>query len=314
MKSFQQKLSRRAPAKLNLWLAVHGRREDGYHELTTLMAALELADELSVESGPEPGVQLELRGPQATPDIPTDSRNLVCRAGQAVLERSRELGLETAPGLKFLLTKQIPSQAGLGGGSSDAAAALNLAQAVLGVDLGADWCRQTLTALGADCVFFHELGPSGLGLCEGIGERVTPWQGATPAWTVALVVPRAPCPTGTVFAALQLGEDRQRSDIPLAPGFQEQGCESIRERLHNDLEVAALSCVPELGAWRAFLDRNDAGHFRLSGSGSSFYGLFDESEEAEAEIGRLRALAGKEGLESRLLALSGLGAGLDPIG
>lgn len=293
-----------APAKVNLWLAIRGRREDGYHDLATVMLALALGDELRVERVETPGVTLELAGPLASADIPIDGRNLVVRAAERVRARLREASGAEPAGLAFTLEKHVPSQAGLGGGSGDAATALRLAESALGVDGGDAWRRQRLAELGADCVFFHDVGPSALALCEGIGERVTAYPGAPPAWSVALLVPETRCPTSDVFQALPAAE-RVTAGEPPGPEVARLAALELRERLATDLEPAALAAVPELGRWRALLDAHGAAHFRLSGSGSAWFGLFDEAAEAGAELARLRTLAEGAGLGLRLAQVTG---------
>ena len=195
-------LLERAPAKVNLWLRVLGRRSDGYHELETAMLALELGDELRGRATASGGVELRVSGPVATPDIPCDERNLVWRVVDQGLRRGRALGLlGPDAGLELELEKHVPSRAGLGGGSSDAAAALRLLERAWEVDLSADWRRETLAAAGADCVFFHDVAGSGAATCRGAGERVSAVAGAPPAWWVLVVTPEAECSTAEVFAA-----------------------------------------------------------------------------------------------------------------
>src|SRR4030095_2897871 len=113
-----ERVRARAPAKLNLELAVLGKRPDGYHEVDTLLLALDLADELELVRTSAAGVRVELAGPFASADIPADGSNLAARAAQQVLDLAGGQG-----GIALRLTKNIPSGSGLGGGSADAAAA-----------------------------------------------------------------------------------------------------------------------------------------------------------------------------------------------
>lgn len=292
-----------APAKLNLWLAIRGRRDDGYHELATLMLALELADELEATATPEPGVGVEVTGPAASPDVPLDGRNLAVRAAEAVRADLAALRGEPSPGLRLRLEKRVPSQAGLGGGSSDAAAALDLACRALDHDPGPDWRRRTLAGLGSDCVFFHEVGPSALARCEGRGERVTALHGEPPRWSLALLVPELRSPTAAVFAALSGVPRVAVGEVP-GPELARMRASEARAHLATDLEPAALAAVPGLAAWRALLDEEGAAHFRLSGSGSAWFGLFDEPSVAQEETTRLRECAGRAGLALRLATVT----------
>lgn len=298
-----ERLTARAPAKLNLWLGIRGRREDGYHELATLMLALELGDALEAEVVEGSAVTLEVTGPAASPDIPLDGRNLAVRAAEAVREHLAAERGAPAPGLRLRLEKRVPSQAGLGGGSADAAAALELALRALGHDPGSRWRHETLAALGSDCVFFHEVGPSALALCEGRGERVTALGGAPPTWSVALLVPELRAPTGEVFGALP-GVGRVAGEVPPGAELARLGATEARAHLATDLEPAALAAIPGLAAWRQLLDGEGAAHFRLSGSGSAWFGLFDDPAAAQEVLTRLQDRAGRAGLGLRLATVT----------
>ena len=293
-----------APAKLNLWLAIRGRRPDGFHELATLMLALDLADELTVRATTERrGTSLTLGGPVASPDIPLDGRNLVVRAAEAVRASLEERTGVDAPGLELELVKRVPSQAGLGGGSADAATALELACRALEHDPGPAWRQATLASLGSDCVFFHEVGDSALALCEGRGERVSPLEGSPPSWSIGLLVPELRCPTAEVFRALPGVTRVAGEELPTAD-LARMGASEARERLETDLEPAALAAVPGLRAWRELLDREEASHFRLSGSGSAWFGLFDAPELAQETLSRLEDRAARAGLGLRLATVT----------
>ena len=294
-----------APAKVNLFLEVHGRRGDGYHELITLMAALQLSDEVEVRPHSEAGITLAVTGPGATADVPRDASNLVWRAAAAALERRARLE-PTGPGVgvELSLHKRIPSRAGLGGGSSDAAAAIVASERALALPPDPEWRRRTLARLGADCVFFHDVGRSGLALCEGIGERVTPRGDSPPEWVVLCLTPEVHCPTAEVFAALgerfapptaasRWGDDPARLSAAEA-----------RRLIATDLEEAALTAVPELRRWRELLDEQGGAHLRLSGSGSSFFALYDDPREAAAELDRFLAETARRGQKTRFHQLT----------
>jgi len=294
-----EEVRRHAPAKVNLSLDVHGRRSDGYHELSTWMLALDWGDSLELRRAPRAGIELELGGPAASADVPADASNLVVRAAGAALERARELGLAAPAGLALRLHKEVPSRAGLGGGSSDAVAALLGVEELVGGDLGLAWKRRLCAELGADCSFFLEVGPSALAHCTGIGERVRPWSGAAPGWGLAVLVPEPVCPTGRVFEALAAGEVEERTERELSVLFTHSKVDELRAQLHTDLEAAALAAVPELRPWREWLDRAGAGHFRLTGSGSAFFGLFDDPEAAARSLAHLQSDAEAKELRFR---------------
>ncbi|HJM56703.1 MAG: 4-(cytidine 5'-diphospho)-2-C-methyl-D-erythritol kinase [Planctomycetes bacterium] len=287
-----------APAKVNLTLEVLGRRPDGFHELRTVLLALDLCDRVHVrcDSRQESPLQLCVTGPAASEDIPTDERNLVHRAAQLALTRLADMGTAPLPPLCIELEKHVPSQAGLGGGSSDAAATLRSVQAIAGRDLGREWRQETLAELGSDCVFFDA--GAVVALCEGRGERVR----ALPAphqWNVALVVPEVTCSTAEVFghvpsAPVPSSAARSHTDL-LA-----QDPAAARDSLFNDLESAAREVEPLLGAWTDLLSEAGLDHYRLTGSGSSLFGLYADPEEAQWDLAAVSHLATERGLGVRL--------------
>jgi len=289
-----------APAKVNPYLEVEGRREDGFHELDTLMVALDLADELELELCSTPGVHLALSGEYASDDIPSDERNLAVSASARVLADALERGtVPASTGINLSLSKKIPSQAGLGGGSSDAAAAC-LGTAIL---LGKGWqggeLRAWLADLGSDCVFFHDAAMTGFARCKGRGELVQALEPIDPSWCFALLAPDLRVPTGEVFGALT----RALSEGAVLPSVPERlfFCPEAEARLglFNRLEAAAQSAIPALGAWRNLLDQNGAQHYLLSGSGSTYFGLYRNQEEARASLQGLVRAASQSGLEVR---------------
>ncbi|MFT5049009.1 MAG: 4-diphosphocytidyl-2-C-methyl-D-erythritol kinase [Chlamydiales bacterium] len=282
-----------APAKVNLRLEILGRRADGFHDLATWMIALDFGDTLRLEGAPQgapaDAIDLTLSGPFASPDIPTDERNLVLRALDACRTRARVLGQAAgdAP-MRVSLAKEIPSQSGLGGASSDAFAALEAFESLFDIDLGADWRRALLAELGSDCVFFEASRNGAVGYCEGRGEVVSSTDVHTPDWVIAVVTPELRCATATVFAGL---------DLPLSPPSQTpmvQGdmfvarAREARRWMFNHLEAAAAKQFPEITRWRTILASVACDHFALSGSGSSFYGLFDSEHEAQVALEGIR--------------------------
>lgn len=311
-----------APAKVNLRLDVLGRRPDGYHELRTWIAALALADVVDVERVEGRGqVELRVTGPAASPDVPADGTNLAVRAASAVLASARDTG-RAGPetGLRIDLEKHVPSQAGLGGGSSDAAAAWLGAEVALGVELPAGRRRAGLASLGSDCVFFMDAMETGLALCEGRGERVAPAPAPSAPWHVAVVVPEPRASTGSVYAALEnrLWGPRETHSLP-RDAFGTRASDA-RRWMANDLEEPALSAVPELVPWRVALDEavregppgsgSGGERFLLSGSGSAFYAVFDDAATARRTLDAALRAARSRGLEERghwLTSLSGFG-------
>lgn len=241
-----------AAAKLNLGLRVTGRREDGWHELEGIFVLLDLADRLLLMPGCS-GLRVEGEGMR---DLPLDERNLAWRGLVA--------GLDGPPDLACLtLEKRIPAAAGLGGGSSDAAAAWRLGRAWRGRPDAADVDELVaLSTIGADVPFFA----SGVAAAEvtGIGERVRPIR--LGSWHAVLARPAFGLSTAAVFHELR------RDEWGTAD---------------NDLLAPALRLRPELGDVLAAV-RRAGGEPRLTGSGSTVFTLTDDSERAGSVADRLR--------------------------
>lgn len=242
-----------APAKLNLGLRVTDRRDDGHHELDSIFVLLELADRLLLMPGCS-GLRVE--GDGAT-SLPVDHRNLAWRGLVA--------GLDAAPDLACLtLEKRIAAEAGLGGGSSDAAAAWRLGRAWRGLpDRASTEELGQLSAIGADVPFFA----SGLAAARvrGIGERLEPVPAE--AREVVLVLPPFGLSTPEVFAELRRDEWGTADNDLLAPAC----------RLRPEL-VEVLHAVRRAG-----------GEPRLTGSGSTVYSLLDDPDRAGSVADALRA-------------------------
>lgn len=250
-----------APAKLNLWLTVLGRRADGFHELDSLLVLLELADELSL--APE-GPELRIGGPAAA-GVPADRTNLAWRGWAA--------GLGGRPSTRGLsVDKQIPAAAGLGGGSSDAAGARRLARWVTGQGDDRPTADElvTLATIGADVPFFAS--QQAVARVRGIGERVTP-DAMGPA-EVILVHPPFGLATGAVFAELRPSEwSGPTEDATRRPG-------------RNDLAAPARRLRSELNdIFR--LVAGAGGEPHLTGSGPTVFALTDDPERAAGVASRL---------------------------
>ena len=193
-----QSIALAAPAKLNLSLAVLARRADGYHDLESLMVGVSLADSITVRATDEPGIRLRmsygsrLAGTALARDVPTSPDNLVVRAAEALAAAA---GVER--GLDIDLVKQVPAGAGLGGGSSDAAAVLRAASRAWGIDWHRDRLAEIGAGLGSDVPFFFADGPA---IARGRGERLEPVAGVPPL-PVVIACPATGLSTAAVFAA-----------------------------------------------------------------------------------------------------------------
>lgn len=290
-----------APAKVNLWLEVLGRREDGYHEIRTWMLAIDLCDRIEARRREGSGIGLELRGDPATSDIPSGRSNLAWRGAEQALRACVDAGLldPEQAGIDLVLEKIVPSQAGLGGGSSDAAAAWVATTATLGLKPGSEAARAGLSALGSDCVFFLEAAPTGAALCTGRGEQVQPVPAVGRDWWIPLLSPDLGCPTAQVYAALRRSALESGGAAELPPRWFEMPAGEVRPFVFNRLEAAALEAVPRLRAWREALEAAGKGLWHLSGSGSSFFALCDDRGEAEQVLERARRGCGAAGLAMR---------------
>jgi 4-diphosphocytidyl-2-C-methyl-D-erythritol kinase len=262
-----------APAKLNLALAVLGRRDDGYHDLLTVFQAIDLTDSLLLKERDEPGVYLRIEG---TEPVPPGSDNLVVRAGEVLL---RETGLRR--GAEIVLTKRIPVGAGLGGGSSDAAAALLGLEALWGVDVGADTRAALALELGSDVPFFL-LGGTALG--EGRGERLTSLP-PPPSCGWVLIVPDWRLRTADVFGALPMPLTNAAQEVRILVDALRQGeWGRFAGHLVNDLEVGVVRIQPRLAAIKAGVLAQGAAALGLTGSGSAMFALFRSQGEAASAL------------------------------
>jgi 4-diphosphocytidyl-2-C-methyl-D-erythritol kinase len=273
------RLSTRAPAKINLTLHVLGRRADGYHELESLVAFAGVADDLSLEPGPD--LALSVEGPTAAL-AGEGLDNLVLKAARLLAE--------LRPGLRlgrFRLVKRLPVAAGIGGGSSDAAAALRLLARLNGLSRHDPALREAARLTGADVTVCLE--PRAR-MMHGIGDEVGPPLGIARLCAV-LIHPGVPVETPAVFRELRLapGETLPRgAPFTVVPGAVVDALRSAR----NDLEPAALRVQPIIRETLETLRRNSRCRLaRMSGSGATVFGLFEDraaTREAARVIARAR--------------------------
>ncbi len=284
---------RLAPAKLNLTLGITGRREDGFHALHSVMVPLELADRLALANAFAPGDRLHVAGP-AVFELGPPERNLVVRAIGAARAACRARSVDLPlPALAARLEKRIPVAAGLGGGSSDAAAALDAALEAWGAGDALTLADRASVAagLGSDVPFFLA---GGWALVEGRGERVTRLpapRGLAPA--VLLVTPGLTVSTGAVFAAYA-GGVRPAQGATLASSRHlaaELGAgmtaATFAQRagilaVANDLSLATAAIVPQLVSLRRALERLLGRPAGQSGSGPTLWVLYPSIEDAES--------------------------------
>lgn len=265
-------LTLRAPAKINLTLEVLGPRNDGYHGIRSVMVPLELADELTIE----PSTQFSFTCDCA--ELGGD-RNLAVAAMRA---------LGALPAIRMELRKRIPVQAGLGGGSSDAAAVLRAAMTgAFGSAVARDWLR-IARALGSDVPFFLA---GTAALVEGTGERITP-TGAIPDWHVLIVKPPVAISTAAAYGELDRVRSTQRPrkgsvSIALLEALQRADFTSVEKLMQNDFHDLITSQTPAIAAAVAALHAGGATNALLAGSGACVFTLAPERSKIESIVERL---------------------------
>ena len=268
-----------AHAKLNLSLRVLAREASGYHQIETLFCALELADEIRISPASE-GVTLTVASPDDQPGSPPDlgpvEDNLAYRAAALFV---REAPLDH--GVHIRLVKRIPAGAGLGGGSSDAAAVLRELNGLRSRPLPAQALLELGAQLGSDVPFF--LTGASLALAWGRGDRIAPLPPLPPA-TVVLAVPPERVSTAHAYAAL-VGA---RGPLPRVVRVPESWSD-IAKSAHNDFESTVFPLHPRLDALRGMLADAGAMIARMTGTGSVVFGLFADAARAAAAASGISA-------------------------
>jgi 4-diphosphocytidyl-2-C-methyl-D-erythritol kinase len=255
-----------APAKVNYRLDVMGRRPDGYHDLRMIMQPIDLCDQVTIARSAVRGIRVTC----GTAGVPDGEGNIAWRAARALFDpQGAGFGLEIA------ISKRIPVAAGLGGGSSDAAAVLLGVNRLLGLGLDRQRLMAVATPLGADVPFFLLGGPA---LAEGIGERLTPLEGIPAAW-LALVNPGIPVSTAWAYNNVNLSLTTGHR-IPYIPLFYGTLVE-VAAILANDLEQVTMGAHPVIGQIKERLLAAGALGTLMSGSGPTVFGLFADQHAAE---------------------------------
>ena len=288
-----------APAKINLHLRVGPPGGDGFHPLLSWMVTVGLFDTLTLVRRPPIRAPDAPQAPERSgggiltlscddPNLPVDGRNLVVGAATALADSLSHIGKDvTDDGMtpvSAFLVKRIPSGAGLGGGSSDAAAALIGLNRMWKLDFDASRLSTIAAGLGSDVPFFLR-GPSSI--CGGRGEVVRPTASPDICRWAVLVLPKIGLPTPVVyrrFDELDLGRQTERAGgLSVEPdwlAWSKLPAEEILPHLRNDLEPAAFDLHPELAELRQLLQRHLGRIVRMSGSGSSLFTLCDDAEKA----------------------------------
>ncbi|MEO1306641.1 MAG: 4-(cytidine 5'-diphospho)-2-C-methyl-D-erythritol kinase [Pseudomonadota bacterium] len=262
-----------APAKVNLTLHVVGQRPDGYHLLDSLVAFADIGDRIEVRAAP--GLSLAVDGPFRQ-GVPTDGSNLVLKAATA---------MGPGPGAMLTLDKRLPAAAGVGGGSSDAAATLRALSSLWDKPLPAP---EEVLRLGADVPVCLRARATRM---AGIGENLSDGPPLPPIWAV-LVNPGVDVPTPAVFARLaDKSQEPMPAVLPKWPTAKAFAEWLARQR--NDLQPPAMALQPVIGEVIDALDsQNGCVLARMSGSGATCFGLFEERDQANSAAQRLRLSQG----------------------
>jgi len=264
------KLSFKTPAKINLGLHMIHKREDGYHELETLLQMVSLYDSIELESLSS-GIELICD----QPGIPKDHTNLVVQAARLLLDTCFP---ENKPGVRIRLDKKIPSGAGLGGGSGNAAGVLMGLNVLWDLKLSRKNLIPLSARLGADVPFFLTA-PRALG--RGRGDEVTSVQGIG-KFDVLLVYPGFPIATPWVYQNLNLKLTNPQNNISILKKFLSASqVGKLGECLYNDLEPVVIQRYPEIQAIKEALFSLGAKGSLLSGSGSTVFAVFDNPDFAK---------------------------------
>jgi 4-diphosphocytidyl-2-C-methyl-D-erythritol kinase len=254
------------PPKVNLYLRVVRRREDGYHELETVFQSIDGGDTLYGASAAD----LSLRC--SDPSLPTDERNLVTRAARLLQKGD---AAARSRGAELTLVKRTPSGAGLGGGSVDAAAALALLSRLWGLSLSRAELAGLAARLGSDVPFFLS---GGTALARGRGEQLDPLPTA-PLWLV-LLRPAVSVSTPWAYQQWAAGPREGPPVEEFIAALRSRSPEAVGPLLRNDLEPGVAAAMPEIAAARAWLLAQGLCGVRMTGSGSVVFGVARDEEQA----------------------------------
>jgi 4-diphosphocytidyl-2-C-methyl-D-erythritol kinase len=274
----------RAPAKLNLFFEVLARRSDGYHEIESLMVPIGLYDTLTACDDPSGALRLECRwadraAGDSLGELPPAPDNLAYRAAQLLRERA---GIDR--GISLTLIKRIPSAAGLGGGSSDAAAALLAANEIWNLGYSHPQLAEIAAELGSDVPFF--LG-RGAAICRGRGERIEPQHQMAPLHVV-VVRPPVGLSTAEVYRNCEVATQPHRVE-PLVAALRSGDTRNLKTLTFNRLQTAAASLCPWVERLQGELASQDCLAHQMSGSGSSYFGICRHARHARRVAGRLQS-------------------------
>lgn len=266
----------RAPAKINLCLRVVGRRADGYHLLDTIMLPVSLYDEIIIKKGGKSSLKGRLTVTCDDPLVPWGKENLAYKAASLLLNKQH-----INESVHIHIHKRIPVGAGLGGGSTDAAATLVGLNRLFRLGYRRKRLENMASTIGADVPFFVKGVPA---RARGIGERLSPLRKIPRLWLIILY-PKFPVSTAWVYRNLHPKLTKAIANTSI--NFSLGSSANLRKLLVNDLETVTMGRYPRIGLLKEELARQGAIGTLMSGSGSSVFGVFRSKRSAERAFRRL---------------------------
>ncbi len=262
-------ISLKALAKINLGLDVLDRRDDGYHDVRMVLQSIHLYDRVEMKRTKSPKIHVETN----LYFLPVDENNLVYKAAQLMKDR-----YEIRGGVRITLRKFIPVSAGLGGGSSDAAAVMVGMNRLFNLNIKQNELIELGQQLGADVPFCIMRGTA---LAEGIGEKLTPLP-AVPKCPILLAKPAASVSTGHVYDRLNLSLGTEHPDIDgLIGEIKEKNLHGIAEHMGNILETVTIPEYPVIRDIKRLMKDNGAMGVMMSGSGPTVFGLYESEKDIQ---------------------------------
>lgn len=264
-----------APAKINLGLEVLRRRNDGFHDINTVFAAVGVFDTITLALRPDREIVMRVEGNR---ELETGEGNLCVQAAR----RLRQIAAEELPGLDITLEKRIPMGAGLGGGSSDAAAVLRGAATLWELPADEDEMHRLALGLGSDVPFFLS---GAISRASSRGEMLVPLEIDLSGLSILLVNPGIHLPTPWAYKAVGRAGERPASDLAATIRRGLVHPEILRDELVNDFEKGVFAEYPRLAEIKGSLYAAGAIFALMSGSGSTLFGLFRSRKEAQDAAG-----------------------------
>ncbi len=252
------KISLKAPAKINLYLRILGKRDDGYHQIDSLMQTIDLYDEITLEKSDIIEMVCD------DPALPVDENNLALKATLALRDEYY------FPGVRIDLKKKIPYGSGLGGGSSDAGFVIRGLCKLYGIKPNLKTVIALASAIGSDVPFFLTGGQARV---SGRGEIINPTQ-ITTDYSVVVITCSATASTAQIYQDVKINLTKNEESFLLLKRIDFSRFRRLLGSFKNDLEEVTLKKLPELSNLKEILDSNGADYSAMTGSGSAFFGIF----------------------------------------